>query len=127
MSNFNSNSTQNNLESATEIAVRMLGDADRQQLARIAGRDSAPVPTGDVLGAEVGGILVAAVSLTDGRSVSDPFQVSRPALELLELRARQLGATVRGGLSRLRRRPRVGARGALAGSPPGGGGRLLQL
>jgi hypothetical protein len=110
--------------STAPIAVRLLGEADRPALARLAGRDSAEMPVGDVLGAHLGASLVAALSLADGRAVADPFRPSRPALELLQLRARQLGAPRR-GLRRLRRRPR--ARGSLAGSPPGAGGRLLQL
>jgi hypothetical protein len=84
------------------------------------------VPAGEVLGAQVGRNLVAALSLTDGAAIADPFRPSRPALELLRLRARQLGAPRR-GLRRLRRRPRARSCGTLAGSPPGAGGKLLQL
>jgi hypothetical protein len=108
------------------IAVRILGEADRPALARLAGRDSAEVPTGEVLGAQVGSTLVAALSLTSGAAIADPFRPSGSALELLRLRARQIGAPRR-GLRRLRRRSRERSCASLAGSPPGAGGKLLQL
>ena len=114
-----------NLTSFQPIAVRVLGEADRKALVRLAGRDSSSAPTGAVLGAEVEGTLVAAVSLTNGASVSDPFRASGPALELLELRANQLSDRTRRRLPRLR--SRADARGRLAGSSPGAGDRLLQL
>lgn len=114
---------------ADAIVVRMLGDADREDLARIAGRDSALVPESSaLLGAEVDGRLLAALSLDDGAVVADPFRPSSAAVELLRLRARQLG----GHVPKARRWPRVlrgrhPARASLAGSPPGAGGRLLEL
>jgi len=111
-----------------EITVRALHESDRGALARLAGRDTADVPAGHALGAEMNGALVAALSLEDGRVIADPFSSTSSAIELLRLRARQLGvAGRRHRLPRLRRRaamPR--ARGALAGSPPGGA-NLLEL
>lgn len=113
---------------AGEIVVRMLGDDDRAALRRLAERDSAGTPQGNLLGAEADGELIAVMSLGDGTLVADPFRATASAVELLRLRAHQL----RGGRrERPRRRihlpklPR--ARGALAGSPPGGGSNLLQL
>jgi len=113
---------------AGEIVVRMLGADDGASLRRLIERDSADAPQGRLLGAELDGELVAAVSLGDGAVVADPFRATAAAVELLALRAQQL----RGGRrERPRRRfhipklPR--ARGALAGSPPGGGNHLLRL
>lgn len=112
-----------------EITVRALHDEDRAAMGRLAGRDSAAIPAGHTLGAEVDGSLVAILSLADGSVIADPFHSTSSAVELLRLRASQLG---RGGvrrtrLPRMRRRGRVPrARGALAGSPPGSS-RLLQL
>ena len=108
------------------IAVRALGDTDAPRIQRLAELDSAPAPAGELLGAEVEGTLVAVLSLSDGRVVSDPFRASAPAVELLRLRATQLEAPRR-GLDRLLRHRRAHSRGSLAGSPPGAGGRLLQL
>ncbi len=108
------------------IAVRALGADDAPRIRHLAELDSAHAPKGDLLGAEVDGTLVAVLSLDDGRTISDPFHPSAPAVELLRLRATQIGAPRR-GLDRLIRRRRVHSRGSLAGSPPGAGGRLLQL
>jgi hypothetical protein len=111
-----------------EFTVRALHGDDRSAVERLAERDSASLPDGDALGAEINGELVAAISLIDGTVIADPFRPTTSATELLRLRARQLGVTgERRHLPRLRRRhapPR--ARGALAGSPPGGS-HLLEL
>ena len=111
-----------------EFTVRALHDADAVALERLAGLDSASLPAGEALGAEINGELVAAISLVDGSVIADPFRPTTSAIELLRLRARQLGVSgERRRLPRLRRRnatPR--ARGALAGSPPGGS-HLLEL
>ena len=123
-------------EAVESIAVRMRGPADQPELERVAGLDSALAPRGSrTLGAEVGGLLVAALTLDDGSVIADPFRPSAAAVELLRLRAHQLGADThrrrRLGLGRLRRISRnhgaAHARAGLPGSPPGGGGRLLQL
>lgn len=108
------------------IAVRALSEDDAPRIRHLAELDSARVPAGDLLGAEVDGKLVAVLSLTDGRTISDPFHESAPAVELLRLRATQIKAPRR-GLDRLIRRRPAHSRGSLAGSPPGAGGRLLQL
>jgi len=114
---------------AEPIAVRMLSGADQVEVERIAGLDSAAIPgSTNALGAEVDGRLVAALFLDDGSVIADPFERSSAAIELLRLRARQLG-----GAKPPRRRLRWRAPGAkhalggLPGSPPGAGGRLLQL
>ena len=111
-----------------QFTVRALHEADRPAIERLAGRDTATMPAGDALGAEINGELVAAISLTDGSVIADPFRPTTSAIELLRLRAEQLGVSGnRRRLPRLRRRGAVPrARGALAGSPPGSS-NLLQL
>lgn len=114
------------------IALRVLGDADHAELERLAGLDSAPPMAGGlVLGAEAEGRLVAAISIRDGAVVADPFARSAAAVELLHLRAAQLGTPAErrpGRLRRLRDALRSGhAHAGLAGSPPGAGGKLLEL
>lgn len=110
------------------IAVRLLGPADAAEIVRLAGADSAHAPSGEILGAEVSGRLVAALSLDDASLIADPFRPTAAAVELLRMRARQLGLPRprRGLRVRLpsRRRSRSAA---LVPSPPGGGGRLLRL
>lgn len=114
------------------VVVRILGEADRNRLARLAARDSAPIPSGRVLGAEVAGALTAAVSLSDGRVVADPFRPSAAAVEMLRLRTGQLDAIAHpAGNGRIRRvidgLRRGHAHAGLAGSPPSAGGRPLQM
>jgi hypothetical protein len=110
----------------TAITIRRLDDADAPALARLADLDSSPLPSGGILAAEIDGRLVAARSLADGTTISDPFTRTGDVRSLLELRAAQLH---RAGAPRKRRpaerHPR--SRAALAGSIPGAGGRLLTL
>ena len=105
------------------VTIRSLDASDRPQLERLAELDCSVVPREPLLGAEVEGRLLAAVSLADGELIADPFSRTQELRALLELRAAQLR-------DRGRRRaaaPRTRARAGLAGSPPGAGGRLLSL
>lgn len=103
----------------SEIRIRRmdLTGEDRVALARLAGRDSSATPEGPVLGLEVEGSLLAAVSLTTGHTVADPFSRTAELRKLLEVRAGQLrrrSGQRRGlGIGRRRSRPAVG------GSPAG--------
>ena len=113
--------------SSAEIAIKFLDEHDGAALRRLAQRDTAPVPSGLVLGATVDGQLTAALSLTTGAEVADPFAPSSEIRALLVDRAAQLsdeGRHPRGPIARLRRRR---ARAALPASPPGAGGRLLEI
>jgi len=114
--------------------LRPLQVDDGEALLRLAQRDDHQLPAGDVLGAFSQGQLLAAISLSDGAYTADPFQSSGEALELLRVRARQLGTRPRRrGLRGLlpgragRRAASKGGGSKLAGSPPGAGGRVLQL
>ena len=86
------------------VAVRRLADrpSDRAAVEHLAGLDSTEPLTGEVLGAELDGRLVAAISLTTGDTIADPFTHTDRIRSLLKTRAEQLG----GGASRfgLRRR-----------------------
>jgi hypothetical protein len=106
-----------------EITIRVLGTEETGEVARLAQLDSAEPLSGRLLGASVGGRMVAALSLDSGDSVASPFDRSGYARAMLELRARQLNGKDR--RSFLRRRSH--ARAALPASPPGAGGRLLAL
>jgi hypothetical protein len=72
------------------ISIRRLEPGDRPALARVAERDSGDPPSGDALGAELDGRLIAAVSIASGASVADPFTRTAEAVEMLKLRAAQL-------------------------------------
>lgn len=111
----------------TSVAVRMLTTADASELERLVQLEGREAPAGRLLGGEVGGRLVAVVSIDSSGVLADPFSRSADAVELLKLRLRQLGGTRRPRpFGRRRRKP--GRRPAtLAGSPPGAGGRLLRL
>ena len=86
------------------LSIRRLGDADGEALDRVAGRDSAARPAGDVIGAEQDGRLIAAVSITTGEVVADPFTRTDAARSMLLLRAAQLrDSGVRDGHGRARR------------------------
>jgi hypothetical protein len=63
---------------------------DAQALARLAALDSAQSPAHPVLLAEVNGELRAALSLSGGAVVADPFHASAAVVELLRARALQL-------------------------------------
>ncbi len=87
------------------IVVRIATAGDRASLERLAALDSAERPAGPTL---IGTLMqqpVAALSLSDGTVIADPFVDTRDIVELLRLRARQLGAPARGrSLRRLTRR-----------------------
>jgi len=77
------------------VTLRFASPADRGPLARLAELDSSTPPRQPVLLAEVDGQLRAALALTDGTLVADPFQPTADLIHLLRSRARQLDATPR--------------------------------
>ena len=105
------------------ITIRPQEDRDQADLKRLEAVEESHPLAAPVLVAEANGTLIAAVSIPDGCSIADPFRRSLEAVELLQLRVSQLPRRRR---ERRLRRPRR-ARAALGGSPPGGGGRLLDL
>jgi hypothetical protein len=61
------------------------------------------VPTGEVLVADVGGELWAAISVDDRHTIADPFRPTRPLVAFLKQRARQLRRATRAQRPRLTR------------------------
>ncbi|MFL6183486.1 MAG: hypothetical protein ACJ745_01280 [Actinomycetes bacterium] len=91
----------------TSISIRTTGCDDYVALWSIAALDSATVPAEPLLVAEEDGAIVAALSLTSGEAIADPFRRSAPAVALLRLRAAQHAgerAPRHGLLGRLRTR-----------------------
>ena len=80
------------LHADTELRIRYVSPGDASAVARLAALDEAPVPPLPVLIAEVGGEPRAARSLATGHVVADPFHRTDQLVELLALRAEQLGA-----------------------------------
>ena len=74
-----------------DVRIRLACDEDAAGLRRLADLDSAGVPAGPVLVAEVDGELRAAVSLVDAVVIADPFSRTLALVELLGVRAAQLG------------------------------------
>jgi alkylhydroperoxidase family enzyme len=114
----------------TTLTIRRLGESDAREVRRLEALDTGPMLEGPMLGAEVEGRLLAAVSIDTGEVVADPFSRTAELRSLLELRAGQLrgrSANAARHAGRIRRPGRRHSRGSLAGSPPGAGGKLLSL
>jgi hypothetical protein len=71
-----------------DITIRDARAADTLELERLAQLDSARVPAGDVLVAEVSGKIVAAAS--DRGVIADPFRLTSDVVDLLQLRSKAL-------------------------------------
>ena len=85
------------------VLVRRATAADAAHIDALARLDSRKLPQGPFLVAELGGEAVAAMSLTDGTVVADPFRRTRDAADMLRLRAAQLAEQARRTQARERR------------------------
>ncbi len=74
------------------VTLRYASPADARPLRELAELDSAQAPAGSALVAEVDGRLRAALPLDGGAPIADPFHRSAELVELLRLRAMQLGS-----------------------------------
>jgi hypothetical protein len=72
------------------ISIRTFADSDGQAVRSVAQRDSSVVPAGELLVAEVDGVVRAVLSLDTGEAVADPFVPSAALVDLLRARTRQL-------------------------------------
>jgi hypothetical protein len=92
---------------AAEVTIRCLGVDDAAAVARLAQLDSSRAPAGVLLGAELDGRLMAAISATTGEVIADPFHRTAELVEALKVNADRIGGrpggSSRGLLSRLRR------------------------
>jgi hypothetical protein len=77
---------------AHSYVLRLAGDADAETLSRLAALDEAAPLEGAILIGELHGEPVAALSLTDGRAVSDPFRPTAHLLATMRTRAHGLRA-----------------------------------
>lgn len=81
--------------SEKRVTLRFGSLADEDSLAHLAALDSSKPLAHPVLVAEVDGRLLAALALSDGKVVADPFHPTLALIELLRARARQLGVDTR--------------------------------
>ncbi|MGH2867028.1 MAG: hypothetical protein ACRDNK_05590 [Solirubrobacteraceae bacterium] len=98
---------------AERVTLRFGSAADEDTLARLAALDSAELPAYPVLLAEVDGRLLAALGLSDGTAIADPFHRTADLIDLLRARAHHLDGT--GGMRRSGRLPSWSRVRALAG------------
>jgi hypothetical protein len=84
------------------VTLRFGVPADDNRLARLAAVDSSNPPAQPILLAEVDGQLLAALALSDGAIVADPFHPTADLIDLLRARAHQLE-----GVSPMRRSGRL--------------------
>jgi hypothetical protein len=90
------------------LTIRYATTADQFAVRRLAVLDSASPPTGDVLLAEMGDELWAALSIDTGAAIADPFRPSADMVDLLRLRADALAGEARGrGRARAHLLPRA--------------------
>ena len=70
---------------APEITIRQATSADAFALRRLAALDDAPALRGEVLLAEHGGEVRAALSLENGRSIANPFAPTAKLIDVLRM------------------------------------------
>jgi hypothetical protein len=105
-----------------DAIVRPADEADGAALERLSQLEGRRLPAGPTLVAERGGEVLAAVAITGGKPIADPF---RPTAELVELLGRALahlrddGGRRHWSLWGLLRRPRHGLAEATAPTVPG--------
>ncbi len=78
------------LDPQAPVTIRAARPLDVPLLRELAELDSATLPAGELLVAVLDGSIVAAVSVSDGRAVADPFRPTADLVDLLRSRARQL-------------------------------------
>jgi hypothetical protein len=79
------------IEDGQALTIR-LAPGTEPALDRLAELDGRVLSAGPRLVAEIGGRPIAALALADATTVADPMRPSAPFVELLRVRARQLGA-----------------------------------
>jgi hypothetical protein len=72
------------------LTVRLAEPVDEDVLRRIAALDSSRFPRGLLLVGEIGGSIQAAVPVSGGRAIANPFVRTAELVTLLEMRAEQL-------------------------------------
>jgi hypothetical protein len=89
------------IDAGVDVTIRRANDGDGRALSGLAALAESRRLRGDVLVAEVDGELWAALDLSDGRVIADPFRPTLGARRLLESRRESL-AVAAGTAGRLR-------------------------
>lgn len=100
------------------MVIRIAAAADRRSLERLTELDSTEAPTGATLIGELRERPVAALSLSDGKIIADPFVATSDIVALLRLRAGQLNPRSRARAPERLGRPEHAHRGELRVVPP---------
>jgi hypothetical protein len=87
--------TNEEREPDMNLTIRRATAADTSAVRRLAALDSAFPPTGEILLAEMGDELWAALSVDTGTAIADPFRPSGDLVDLLRFRAARLGDNAR--------------------------------
>ncbi len=92
-------------ENQHSVVLRIATLNDEDGLRALAERDSARVPNGPLIVAEVGGTIRAALSTSENRAIADPFHPAAHLVRLLRESqspqgARGAAGRVRGGIPR---------------------------
>lgn len=97
-----------------EIIIRAARSEDMGEIARVAGRDTHELPAQPLLVAKVGEDVRAAISLSDGAFVADPFHRTSELVQMLKIRAGAVNGACHGEIASIRNRRRrsVAARAA---------------
>jgi hypothetical protein len=80
-------SRQGDTVTDTTLTIRQADAHDGYAIHRLAAMDSAHAPSGEVIVAEVGGELWAAVEVDTGAAIADPFRPSGELVDLLRFHA----------------------------------------
>jgi hypothetical protein len=104
------------------VTIRLAAEHERADLARVAQRDSRPLPPAPRLVAERDGAILAVLSLQTGEVVADPFRPTADLVALLRCRAAAESVDRPAG-GRRRRWPARRARGRVHVGLAGAGGR----
>jgi len=75
---------------APEITIRQATSADAFSLRRLAALDDRPALRGEVLLAEQGGEVRAALSLESGRAIANPFAPTAELVDMLRMHGRHV-------------------------------------
>ena len=84
-------STTSHKIAAEPMLMRRATAADSARIWELARLDDKRLPAGPFLVAEVAGEIEAAVSLSSGTAVANPFRLTADAVAMLRLRAAQVG------------------------------------